>query len=146
MQYTGWTRNFSHWFVVKLYCLFGKTENKRKKKEIKREGGRAGDQPPFHIRAAYGAIAKAIQITADPIVFYFGLLALPNQQKILCTKNWLDLKGRSPDLWCRNRMPCSNLWGSKITIPRLPVLNCFLLSDRFRGNKAGTVPRSAVRF
>ena len=76
--------NFSYLSVI----LDDKNKEKGyRKKEIKREGGRAGDQPPFHIRAAYGAIAKAIQITADPIVFYFGLLALPNQQKILCTKN-----------------------------------------------------------
>ena len=29
--YTGWTWHFSHWFVVWLYCLFEKTENKRKR-------------------------------------------------------------------------------------------------------------------
>ena len=28
--YTGWTF-FSHWFVVKLYCLLEKTKNKRKR-------------------------------------------------------------------------------------------------------------------
>ena len=28
---TGWTWHFSHWFVVKIVCLFEKTENKRKR-------------------------------------------------------------------------------------------------------------------
>ena len=29
--YTGWKWHFLHWVVVKLYCLFEKTENKRKR-------------------------------------------------------------------------------------------------------------------